>query len=35
MSVDRKGESVIAIVVRLGHIPAEGGGVSGFSQSFS
>lgn len=35
MSVDRKGEGIIAVMVRLRHIPAEGGGVGGFSQSFS
>ena len=35
VSVDRKGEGVIAVMVRLRHIPAEGGVVRGFSQSFS
>lgn len=35
VSVDRKGEGVISIMVRLGHIPAKGGVVGGFSQSFS
>lgn len=35
VSVDRKGEGVIAIMEGLGHIPAEESGVDGFSQSFS
>lgn len=35
MSVDRKSEGVIAVMERLGHIPAEESVVDGFSQSFS
>lgn len=35
VSVDRKSEGIIAVIVRLRHIPAEGGIVGGFSRSFS
>lgn len=34
VSVDRKGEGVIAVLVRLGHVPAEGVAVDGYSQSW-
>lgn len=34
MSVERKGEGVIVIMVRLRHVPAEGGVAGGFSHLF-